>query len=95
MSQVKSCSASCHFFKCAKNAFIYRRNGVWCKWTDDICNIAICTYAMCKKRRLLPKGVCGETVKRKTKDKKPEDVVGLTVKLRGKAFRKIGEREVF
>jgi len=54
-----------------------------------------CTYAICVKRRLLPGGVCGETVKRKTVEVEPEEVINPTVKLRGKAFRKIGDREIF
>jgi hypothetical protein len=60
-----------------------------------MCNVANCAYAMCAKRRLLPKGICGETVKRITIDKAPEEVIGQAVKLRGKALRKIGEREIF
>jgi hypothetical protein len=60
-----------------------------------MCDIAKCTYAICLKRRLLPKGICGETVKRKTVDKPPEEVIGPTIKLRGRTLRKIGEREVF
>jgi hypothetical protein len=50
---------------------------------------------MCIKRRLLPGGICGETVKRKTVEKKIEEVVGPAIKLRGKALRKIGEKEIF
>jgi hypothetical protein len=46
------------------------------------------------KRRLLTNGVCGETVKRKTTDKKPEEI-GLPVKLRGKIVKKLGEDELF
>ncbi len=68
---------------------------MWCRWTEEICNVANCTYAMCVKRRLLPGGICGETVKRKTVEKKPEEVIGPTIKLRGKAFRKIGDKEIF
>lgn len=60
-----------------------------------MCDVANCTYALCTKRRLLPRGICGETVKRKTVDKAPEEVIGTTVKLRGKALRKIGEKELF
>jgi len=44
---------------------------------------------------LLPKGVCGETIKRKTIEKQPEEVIGQAVKLRGRTFRKIGEKEIF
>lgn len=40
-------------------------------------------------------GVCGETVKRKTIDVNPEEEIVPTVKLRGKALRKIGEKEIF
>jgi uncharacterized protein YdeI (BOF family) len=60
-----------------------------------MCNVADCTYAFCVKRRLLPRGICGETVKRKTVEKSPEEVIGTTVKLRGKVLRKIGEKELF
>jgi hypothetical protein len=50
---------------------------------------------MCLKRRLLPKGICGETIRRKTIEKPPEEVVGPTIKLRGRTLRKIGEKEIF
>lgn len=50
---------------------------------------------MCAKRRLLPNGICGETVKRKTIEKDPEETPISVVKLRGKALRKIGEKEIF
>jgi hypothetical protein len=47
------------------------------------------------KRRLLPKGVCGETIKRKTVEKQPDEVIGPPIKLHGRALRKIGEKEIF
>jgi hypothetical protein len=47
------------------------------------------------KRRLLPSGICGETVKRITTEKQPDEVIGPTVKLKGKTLRKIGEKEIF
>jgi len=92
---VKRCSPKCKLFRCAKNAAIFRKNIVWCKWTDEECDVANCSYATCIKRRLLPGGICGETVKRKTVEKPPEEIVGPAIKLRGKALRKIGEREIF
>jgi hypothetical protein len=95
LAQVKPCSATCQSFKCVKNSTFYRRDTVWCRWTEEMCNVANCTYALCVKRRLLPRGICGETVKRKTVEKDPEEVVGEPVKLRGKALRKIGEKELF
>lgn len=60
-----------------------------------MCNVTNCTYALCLKRRMLPRGICGETVKRKTIDRPPEEVVGPAIKLRGRVVRKIGEREAY
>jgi hypothetical protein len=47
------------------------------------------------KRRLLPRGICGETVKRITTDRDPDELEAEAVRLKGKAFRKLGERELF
>ena len=95
MAQTKTCFPACQSFKCAKNATVFRRDSVWCKWTEEMCDVANCTYAMCVKRRLLPRAICGETIKRKTVEKQPEEIVGPPVKLRGRALRKIGEKEIF
>jgi len=89
------CSPECRFFRCEKRATIYRRDSVWCNWIDDECNVVNCSYAMCGKRRLLPNGVCGETVKRKTVDKQPEEERTPAIKIRGKTLRRIGDREIF
>jgi hypothetical protein len=54
---------------------------------------------MCVKRRMLPGGICGETVKRKTVDRDiteddlPDD--NGAVKLKGKALRKLGDQDFF
>jgi hypothetical protein len=52
---------------------------------------------MCLKRRLLPQGVCGETVKRKTVEKDLDDDAFLaeSIRLRGKALRKLGDKEIY
>jgi hypothetical protein len=60
-----------------------------------MCDVANCTYAMCVKRRLLPRGTCGETIKRKTVEKQPEEIDSRTVKLKGRTLRKLGEKEIF
>jgi len=44
---------------------------------------------------MLPRGICGETVKRVTVDKSPEEIMDEPIKLRGKTLRKIGDRELF
>jgi len=46
-------------------------------------------------RRLLPNGMCGETIKRRTVEKEPEEEAVQAVKVRGKTYRKIGEKEIF
>ena len=82
-------------FRCAKKAAIYRGQEVWCRWTEEKCNIADCNYATCVKRRLLPGGICGESIKRKTTEKKMDEILEAPVKLRGKALRRLGEKEIF
>jgi len=94
LAETKYCYPKCETFRCGKNAIAYHENTVWCRWTEEDCEVANCSYATCTKRRLLPKGVCGETVKRKTTEKRPEEL-GPGVKLKGKALRKIGEKEIF
>jgi len=51
---------------------------------------------MCQKRRLLPQGICGETVKRKTVEKDlDEDPLTDSIRLKGKALRKLGDKEIY
>jgi len=94
LNEVKHCTPKCNLFRCGKNAVTYHGNSAWCQWAEEQCEVSNCTYATCIKRRLLPKGVCGETVKRKTTEKEPEEL-GPAVRLKGKALRKIGEKEIF
>lgn len=89
------CSAHCDLFRCGKNAIMYQGNGVWCRWTEDNCDIGTCSFATCVKRRLLPGGICGESVKRKTIETDPEKSIIPSVRLKGKALRKLGEKEIF
>ena len=50
---------------------------------------------MCMKRRLLPEAICGETIKRKTVEKDVDDFFDESVKLKGKALRKLGDQEFY
>jgi hypothetical protein len=95
LAQAKACSPRCPAFKCAKNSAFYQRDGVQCRWTEELCNIVTCQYSMCAKRRLLPHGICGETVKRITVEKDFEDELDEPVRLKGKVFRKFGDREIY
>ncbi len=48
------------------------------------------------KRRMLPGGICGETVKRKTVEKEIDDEFPEeSIKLKGKALRKLGDQDFF
>jgi len=78
-----------------KHAVIYQENQVWCRWIDEECNVASCSYAACGRRQLLPGGVCGESVKRRTVEMRPEEDLIPAVKLKGKALRKLGDNEIY
>ena len=95
MAAIRHCSPNCELFKCGKYATMYQSDRVWCRWTEENCEIAHCSFATCIKRRLLPEGVWGESVKRKTVESDPEKTIMPTVRLKGKAFRKLGEKEIF
>jgi len=95
MAQSKPCSPMCQAFKCGKNSVFYQRNSAWCRLTEEQCNVANCTFSMCIKRRLLPRGVCGETVHRVTVEKDLEDDSDEPVRLKGKALRKFGDKDFY
>jgi len=44
---------------------------------------------------MLPEGVCGESVKRKTVEIRPEEDTILPVKLKGKMLRRLGDEELY
>ena len=68
----------------------------WCTLTNEPCDPAKCSYAMCYKRQLLDNGVCGLSIKRRTQEEtRPEDFFRDEIKVRGKLMRKIGEKRIF
>ena len=93
MSQAEKCIPTCEFFRCGKNALTFRGGKPWCKWVGDECDIENCNFATCVKRRLLPGGICGMKVKRRTVEIKPEEF-RLEVKVRGKVLRKLPREEL-
>lgn len=92
MSGPRPCVPSCPFFRCAKKALIIRGDVFWCRWTNDVCNVANCAFAICIRRRLLPGGICGETVKRRTEEVGPEAI--KAIKVRARILKKLGEDEI-
>jgi hypothetical protein len=47
------------------------------------------------KRRMLPEGICGETIKRKTVEKDVDEFFDDSIKIKGKALRKLGDQEYY
>jgi len=95
LAATKFCSSNCRFFKCGKRALIYRGRIPWCSWTNEECTPRNCQYAVCVKRKLLPNGVCGDTIRRRTVERKPEEEVLPTIRVRGKFFKKLRDKELF
>ena len=92
----KLCFPNCRDFKCTKRSLRIRGKEAWCEWTSEPCNPKNCNYATCYRRQLLENGVCGKTIKRRTReDSRPEDILGDEIRVRGKLLRKTGERTIF
>lgn len=93
----RHCSPRCEFFKCGQRALIFRKDTVYCRWADTNCTGPTCNYAICARGHLLPNGVCGLTVKRKTvEETEPEDVtVGVKMRLRGKVRQRLRDEDLF
>ena len=67
-----------------------------CRQTEEFCGVAKCQYSLCLKRRLLPGGVCGEMIKRKTVEKDvDDDFMSDSIRLKGKTLRKLGDKEIY
>ncbi len=96
MAAGKLCFPNCRDFKCTKRSLRIGGKEAWCEWTSEPCNPKNCNYATCYRRQLLENGVCGKTIKRRTReDSRPEDILGDEIRVRGKLLRKTGERTIF
>jgi len=68
---------------------------IYCRWADDDCSGPRCNYALCLQKRLLAGGICGLTVRRKTKEElAPEATPGVSVLVKGKLLRRFREDEL-
>lgn len=75
---------------------ILKGREAWCEWTGDECAPKGCNYAICYRRQLLETGVCGKTIKRRTREEDdPDDLFQDEIQVRGKLMRKTGERSIF
>ncbi len=75
---------------------ILKGREAWCEWPCDECAPKGCNYAICYRRQLLETGVCGKTIKRRTREEDaPDDLFQDEIQVRGKLMRKTGERTIF
>lgn len=83
------------FFRCAQNALYFKDKTAWCRLADDVCeNVCpTCKFAQCVKDKLLPNGICGYSVKTRTLQLRPEELV-QPIKVPGKLAQKIKETEL-
>jgi hypothetical protein len=96
LAGVKKCFPRCRDFKCTKRTLRIRGKQAWCDWTSENCEPKNCTYAACFKRQLLDNGICGKTIKRRTKEiSRPEEIMTDEIRIRGKLAKKTGERTLF
>ena len=96
MSEAKTCDSRCRDFTCNKRALSFRGKVTWCQWTEAECEPTKCTYAVCFKRQLLENGLCGFTIKRKTReDSEPDDFKLPEVRAKGKLAKKAGDRDIY
>ena len=96
MSESKLCDSRCRDFTCTKRAMSFRGKVTWCQWTEAECEPTKCTYAVCYKRQLLENGVCGFTIKRKTReDSEPDNFRLPEMRAKGKLAKKAGDRSIY
>ena len=95
MAAAKPCTPRCKYFRCGKKALRFGRGRPWCTWINEPCDPANCNYAMCVRRQLVEGGICGLTIKRRTKeDVGPEEFPMEEIRVRSKVMRKLGEKRI-
>lgn len=93
---VKYCYTSCKSFRCGQHAINIQGPNSYCKWTGDKCIGSMCNYALCIDRKMLPNGVCGFSIRRKTEEKvlsKSEEDDKIKIKVR--ALKKLRTDDLF
>ena len=78
---------------------MYIKKSVYCRWADDECVGSSCNYAICIRRKLLPNGLCGLSVKRKTNKETSNEALNVDIEMnninvRGKLLRRFREDDL-
>lgn len=91
----KRCYPACDTFRCGQKALTRMERRIYCRWADDDCSGPECNYALCLQRRLVTGGICGLTIRRKTKEElAPEATPEMNVRVKGKLLRRFREDEL-
>ncbi len=76
------CNPLCPYFRCGKRALRINKEGFgrdmkfvgFCMWVGDLCIGAVCQYAYCEKRYILPDGRCLYAVEKTRKGRSMDDM---------------------
>lgn len=95
MSGAQKCDPQCRDFNCSRRNLRLQSGRPWCEWTSEPCEPKSCTYALCQRRQLLENGICGKTMKRRTReDSGPEDFIEDEILVKGKPMRRFKDRDM-
>jgi len=73
---------------------VFQGSKTWCRWAEDECSAAACSYAMCVRGRILPNGLCGLTVRRRTAELEGPEEMAEEIKLKGKISKRFGRADL-
>lgn len=93
----KHCYSLCQFFQCGQRALDLKGKRAFCRWVGDKCAGDTCNYVICTRSRLLPNGICGMTIKRKTKEEEfePELLEEHELNVKGKLRKRFKNTDFF
>jgi hypothetical protein len=95
-SDRKRCDPSCEFFRCEQRAITKEGTKIFCNWGEDECRGPSCNYGLCVKGKMLANGICGLTIRRKTKGVDEEEIDRIQgIKIRGRLSSRLKEKELY
>jgi len=81
---VRYCSPDCPLFRCARKALKKVGRKYVCTLTGDECVPKNCNFASCAINKLLPGGICGKEIRRRTRPIRLEEESPSPTSFRGK-----------
>lgn len=96
MKDRKRCEPDCEFFQCEQRAMMKKGGKVLCRWGEDECRGPSCNYAKCIRGRMLANGLCGLTIRRRTRGVEEEEIDEIQgVRIRGRLSSRLREKELY